>query len=184
VGKAVAEAKLKAAQAKADAKMAAEAEAKKQAAAEAKAEAAALAKAEAAAKAKAEAAAKKEAEAKRMAELAAEEKAKLEATEKAEAAAQAAASNAAEIEKYKGLIKAKVKRTWVAPPGSSGSSCNVRIRLSSDGTVMDSTVNCNGNDIFSRSVENAIERASPLPVPSDRALLKEFRAISFTFNAN
>ena len=158
---------------------------KPKAAAEAKAEAAAQAKAEA--KKEAEAEAKKAAAAKRIAELAAEEKAKLEAetAAKAQAAAQAQASNdQAEINKYKELIRRKVKNAWVAPPGSSGSACNVRLRLSSDGSVMDAAVNCNGNEIFSRSVENAIDRSSPLPVPSDRNLVRAFRSITFTFNAN
>jgi colicin import membrane protein len=47
-----------------------------------------------------------------------------------------------------------------------------------------SVVSCNGNEIFARSVENAINNASPLPVPKDKNLLKEFRSFTFNFNAS
>jgi colicin import membrane protein len=186
--KAAAEAKAKsaeeAAQAKAEAAAEAKAEAKKTAQAEAKKLAAEQAKAETKAKAAAEAKAKAAEEAAQAkAEAAAEAKAEAAAKAKADAAKAAAANDAAQIEKYTRLISEKVHRSWIAPPGSEGSRCTVRVKLTSDGTVMDSTASCNGNDLFARSVENAIDRASPLPVPSDKNLSKVFRSFTFIFNA-
>jgi len=149
------------------------AKAKEEAAAKAKAEAAAQAKAEAAAKAKEEAAAKAKAEAE------AAEKAKAEAA-KARAAAQRS-----EAEQAKLAIKQKVNRSWIRPASSTaGLKCTIRVRLMSDGTVIDAEViSSSGDEIFDRSAENAVNKASPLPVPKDKELFaREFRSFQFLFN--
>jgi colicin import membrane protein len=43
-------------------------------------------------------------------------------------------------------------------------------------------VNSSGDDIFDRSAENAVRKASPLPVPQDRNLFSQnFRVFTFIF---
>ncbi|MDD2802410.1 MAG: cell envelope integrity protein TolA, partial [Methylococcales bacterium] len=158
-----------------------------------KAEAAAKAKAEAAAKAKAEAAAKAEAEKAQAAKIAAEqaeaarlkaeaEKAAKVAAEKAEAAKAKAVQNKQAIDEATAAIKQKVNRSWIRPADATGISCIIRVKLMSDGTVVDAqVVTSSGDEIFDRSAENAVNKASPLPVPSDKELSKEFRSFTFEF---
>jgi TonB family protein len=54
----------------------------------------------------------------------------------------------------------------------------------SDGTVISAEViSSSGDEIFDRSVENAVEKSSPLPVPNDKELFaEEFRTFQFLFN--
>ncbi|MHB9021096.1 MAG: cell envelope integrity protein TolA, partial [Halothiobacillus sp.] len=60
--------------------------------------------------------------------------------------------------------------------------CHVRISQASDGTVINVKVlQCDGDQLFQRSVQQAIERASPLPLPSDMSLFQS--SINFTFQA-
>ena len=163
-----------AAEAKAEAAKAAKAEAEKQA----KAEAAAEAKAEAAKAAKAEAAKQAKAEAAAKAEVAA--KAEAEAATQAKLAAQALAEQQA-----KQAIQQKVNRSWIRPVSAeAGLKCTIRVKLMSDGTVIDAEViSSSGDEIFDRSAENAVNKASPLPVPKDKELFaREFRAFEFLFN--
>jgi colicin import membrane protein len=56
--------------------------------------------------------------------------------------------------------------------------------LMSDGTVIDAEViSSSGDEIFDRSAENAVNKASPLPVPKDKELFaREFRSFQFLFN--
>jgi len=174
--KAVAEAKQKAA---AEAKQKAEAEAKQKAAAEAKQKAEAEAKKKAAAEAKQKA----EAEAKRKAEEAArrEAEAGLQAQLQAEAEQRRALS---ELEKFIPYIQDRVQRNWIRPPGSpEGLVCVVNVRLIPGGEVVDAkVVQSSGDPVFDRSVESAVLKASPLPLPDDAALFKHFREINFKFN--
>jgi colicin import membrane protein len=191
--KAEAEAKLKAA---AEAKRKAEAEAKRKAAAEAKRKAAAEAKR----KAEAEAKRKAEAEAKRKAEAEAKRKAAAEAKRKAEearkraeadlqaqlAAEQAAAEQARArgiVNEYVGYIADKVRRNWLRPPGSpQGLSCEVQVSLIPGGDVSRVRITrSSGDPIFDRSVETAVYKAAPLPLPPDASLFNYFREIRFVF---
>ena len=175
-----------AAEAKAEAAKELKAEAAKQAkaeaAAEAKAETAKELKAEAAKQAKAEAAAKAEEAAKAEAEAAAAAKIKAdaEAATQAKLAAQALAEQQA-----KQAIQQKVNRSWIRPVSAeAGLKCTIRVKLMSDGTVIDAEViSSSGDEIFDRSAENAVNKASPLPVPKDKELFaREFRAFEFLFN--
>ena len=149
----------------------------------AKAEVAAkAAKAEAAKQAKAEAAAKAEEAAKAEAEAAAAAKIKAdaEAATQAKLAAQALAEQQA-----KQAIQQKVNRSWIRPVSAeAGLKCTIRVKLMSDGTVIDAEViSSSGDEIFDRSAENAVNKASPLPVPKDKELFaREFRAFEFLFN--
>ena len=195
-------------QRKAELKKKAEAEKKRKAeVARKKAEAEAKRKkAEAEKKRKAEAARKKaEAEKQRKAEEArkkaeAEKKRKAEeARKKAEAEREMRERLAAEqerlraqrdsamqrmIDEYGLYIKEKVQRSWIRPAGGGASlSCVVNVRLIPGGEVVDvKIVRSSGNAAFDRSVEAAVFRASPLPVPPDPEVMEKFRSITFEFN--
>jgi colicin import membrane protein len=44
-------------------------------------------------------------------------------------------------------------------------------------------VSSSGDEIFDRSAENAVNKASPLPIPKDKELFsREFRSFQFLFN--
>jgi colicin import membrane protein len=153
------------------AKKKAQAEAKKQAEEQAKAKAAAEAKARAQAEAKkqAEAEARRKAEAELQAQLAAEQEA---------ARAQSA------LEQYIPYIQQRVNDNWIRPPGSpQGLVCVVRVQLIPGGTVAGATVTrSSGDPVFDRSVETAVLKASPLPLPPDPSLFDHFREINFKFS--
>lgn len=166
--KAAAEKKRKAAEAKK--KAAAEAEKKRKAAqAKAKAEAEAKKKAEAEAARKREAAARAEAEAALQAQL------------KAEQELARAKSALAEFIPY---IQDKVQRNWLRPPGSpQGLACLVKVRLIPGGEVASvNVIRSSGDPVFDRSVESAVLKASPLPLPGDATLFNHFREINFNFD--
>jgi colicin import membrane protein len=198
--KAAAEAKQKA---EAAAKQKAAAEAKKKAALEAKQKAAAEAKkktelearqkaaAEAKRKAEAEARKKAEAEAKKKAELEAKRKAEAERQREAEAALQAQLKAEQELARAKSAlasyipyIQQKVQSNWLRPAGSpAGLSCLVQVRLIPGGDVASvQVIRSSGDPLFDRSVETAVLKASPLPLPTDASLFNHFREINFNFS--
>ncbi len=183
------------------------AEAKKQAEAKKKAEAEKQRKAkeEAQRKAKEEAQRKAKEEAQRKAKEEAQRKAKEEAERKAKEEAQRKAAEkemqdrlAAEqehlatqrrsamqrmIDEYVLYIQEKVQRSWIRPPSSGGElSCTVEVRLIPSGEVIDAQiVRSSGNAAFDRSVEAAVFKASPLPVPPDPDVMEQFRTLRFEF---
>ena len=108
--------------------------------------------------------------------------AEAEEREREEAVRKARALTAAE--KYKLLIRQKVSRNWARPPGAqTGLQCTVRVRLVPSGDVLQVTVvKTSGDERFDRSVENAVYKASPLPLPEERDLFEYFREIEFIFN--
>ena len=104
---------------------------------------------------------------------------------KVEAQKAKAATQSAEAEQAKLAIKQKVNRSWIRPASATaGLKCTIRVRLMSDGTVIDAEViSSSGDEIFDRSAENAVNKASPLPVPKDKELFaREFRLFQFLFN--
>ncbi|MEC8525365.1 MAG: cell envelope integrity protein TolA [Pseudomonadota bacterium] len=197
-------AKEKAAAAKKAAKEKAEAEERaRQQAAKEKAAAEKLAKEKAAkeqaAKEKAareKAAAEKAAREKAAREQAAAEQALMEqlALEQAEAeirrqeeAARAAeqAEKAAQMRaEYQDLIRAQVASVWNYPPNVSAElEVEVRLVMVPTGEVISANVTrSSGNDALDRSVEQAIMKASPLPVPDDiRVFEQNFRRLTMKF---
>ena len=115
------------------------------------------------------------------------ENAKTDAAAQAKVEAQKAKAVAqqSEAEQTKLAIKQKVNRSWIRPVSTTaGLKCTIRVRLLSDGTVMDAEViSSSGNEDFDRSAENAVNQASPLPVPKDKELFaREFRSFQFLFN--
>jgi colicin import membrane protein len=176
----------------AERKRKAELEARKKAELEAKqkAEQAAKQQAEAEAKKKAEAAAKKkaEAEAKRKAEAA--QRREAEQALQQQLAAEQAGVEAARVQgvvaQYIGYIQERIERSWLRPPGSAvGLSCVVQVSLIPGGEVARvQIVRSSGDPVFDRSVETAVYKASPLPLPPDAALFKNFRDLRLIFKPN
>jgi colicin import membrane protein len=169
-----------------------------------KAEQAVKRKAAAERKQKAEQAAKQKAaaERKQKAEQAAKQKAEAERKKKAAAAAEAARQREAEqalqaqlaeeaaqaraqsaLSEFIPYIQEKVQNNWLRPAGSPpGLSCVIQVTLIPGGEVVGTrVVRSSGNQLFDASVERAVQKASPLPLPADSALFKYFREINFNF---
>lgn len=128
--------------------------------------------------------AKAEAERKRKAAAEAKAKADREAREAELAAQFAAEQEATELAAVVSRIRTKVERNWLRPPGtgSQGLRCTVRVRLGGTGSVLlVSVVKSSGNTAFDRSVEAAVRKADPLPMPTSQRLLAKFREIEFVF---
>ena len=109
-------------------------------------------------------------------QLAAEEKARQDAAHAARAAT--------EVDKYKALIRQRVSRSWSRPVSSAkGLKCVVSVRLTPSGEVLAAAVvRSSGDSLFDRSVENAVYKSAPLPLPADPRLFDNFREIEFLFN--
>jgi colicin import membrane protein len=104
---------------------------------------------------------------------------------KVEALKAKVATQGAEAEQAKLAIMQKVNQSWIRPSSTSvGLRCSIRVRVMSDGTVIDAEViSSSGDEDFDRSAENAVNKASPLPVPKDKELFaREFRSFQFLFN--
>lgn len=86
--------------------------------------------------------------------------------------ARAGAVNAGLLAQYIELIRQKVERSWVRPPGvADGIECSVRARQLRSGVVVSVRVtDCAGGEALARSIEQAVLKASPLPPPPDASL--------------
>ena len=104
-----------------------------------------------------------------------------EETARAAEAAEKAAQMTAE---YQDLIRAQVASVWNYPPNVSAElEVEVRLVMVPTGEVISANVTrSSGNDALDRSVEQAILKASPLPVPDDiRVFEKNFRRLTMKF---
>ena len=99
----------------------------------------------------------------------------------AEEAAQARAESA--LSQFIPYIQQKVQNSWLRPAGSPpGLSCLIQVKLIPGGEVVSAkVVQGSGDALFDRSVETAVLKASPLPLPEDPAMFKYFREINFRF---
>ena len=95
-----------------------------------------------------------------------------------------AARAATVVDKYKAMIRQRVSRSWNSPVGvAKGLKCVVHVRLTPGGEVLSAAVvRSSGNEIFDRSVEYAVYKAAPLPLPEDPTLFDNFREIEFVFD--
>jgi colicin import membrane protein len=82
------------------------------------------------------------------------------------------ARNSDEMTAYLFALQQRVVRNWSPPPSRpDGLSCEVRVRQTPGGEVLDARVlSCNGDAAVERSIEAAVRRASPLPVPQNSLL--------------
>ncbi|MEK9711990.1 MAG: cell envelope integrity protein TolA, partial [Thalassolituus sp.] len=114
------------------------------------------------------------------------EQAEAEIRRQEEAARQAAAAEkAAQLTaEYQDLIRAQVASVWSYPPNVSRDlEVEVRLVMVPTGEVISATVTrSSGHEALDRSVEQAIMKASPLPVPDDiRVFEKNFRTLTMKF---
>lgn len=86
------------------------------------------------------------------------------------------------LAKYRSAVVQKVERNWIKPASLPGNlDCVVAVEQLPTGDVVKVEVlSCNGDEAARRSIESAVLRASPLPLPSDRALWE--RVPEFRFN--
>ncbi len=87
------------------------------------------------------------------------------------------------VNKYVALIAQKIERNWRQPLDAPRDlQCKIDIRLRSTGEVVSVKIaESSGNASFDRSVETAVRKASPLPVPKDSVIFKEFEVMRLRF---
>jgi len=92
-----------------------------------------------------------------------------------------AATDSGALADYVAVIRQKVERNWVRPPGAKpGLECEVLVTQIPGGQVTAVQMGrCNADDAVRRSIEAAVLRASPLPPPDDATLFE--RNLRFTF---
>ena len=98
-----------------------------------------------------------------------------------------AAFEQSEVSKYEGMIKSQITRNWIFPASyQKGMKCKVLVRLIPSGDVVGvHIIQSSGNASFDRSVEMAVNKASPLPVPqSSTGLFDHFREVELVFDPN
>jgi colicin import membrane protein len=100
-------------------------------------------------------------------------------------AAQAASAQAKMRSEYMGRIRDKIRRFIVKPPNLQGTEeSDFDIVVLPDGNVLGAKLKrASGNTAYDNAVERAINRAQPLPLPPDPALLKDFRELNLKFKA-
>lgn len=105
------------------------------------------------------------------------------AAEEARMAEQREREARATVEQFVALIRQKVERNWLRPVGTAaGLRCTVLVQMIPGGGVASVRIATgSGNAAFDRSVEDAVRRAEPLPIPPDPALFDRFREIRFVF---
>jgi colicin import membrane protein len=84
------------------------------------------------------------------------------------------ARSSSAFSEYAALIQEQIERNWNRPPSARpGLQCNIRVAQSPNGVVLSAQVEqCNGDAAVKQSIEQAVLRASPLPLPSDRRLFE------------
>ncbi|MBS0289926.1 MAG: cell envelope integrity protein TolA [Proteobacteria bacterium] len=88
------------------------------------------------------------------------------------------------ITRHAMLIRSKIHQFWRKPIGFDfeGYTCVVEVRLLPTGEVVQAAVvESSGSLEFDRSAELAVKKASPLPMPEDVNVAKEFRQFTFLF---
>ena len=82
---------------------------------------------------------------------------------------------------YIAQIKDKIERNWLRPPGTAaGLKSVVRVSQLPGGDVVQVDIQTgSGNVAFDRSVEEAVLRSTPLPVPKDPSLFDRHIVITF-----
>ena len=92
-----------------------------------------------------------------------------------------AAEPAGLLARYIAVIRQKVERNWVRPSSAdAGLECVVHVTQIPGGEVVGVRLGqCNGDDVVVRSIEAAVYRSSPLPLPPELELFE--RNLRFTF---
>lgn len=87
------------------------------------------------------------------------------------------------INRHVAMIAQKIERSWRQPLDAPNNlKCKIDIVLLPSGNVVSvKVVETSGNLSFDRSVETAVRRASPLPVPTDSVIFKQFEVMRLRF---
>jgi len=95
-----------------------------------------------------------------------------------------AARGSAQQAQYKALIEARINRAWIRPATARvGIDCEVRVTQVPGGEVVGVQVaRCNGDAAVRESIEAAVYRASPLPLPPNPDLFDRNLVVNFTPN--
>lgn len=95
-----------------------------------------------------------------------------------------AARGSAQQAEYKALIEARINRAWIRPATARvGIDCEVRVTQVPGGEVVGVRVaRCNGDAAVRESIEAAVYRASPLPLPPNPDLFDRNLVVNFTPN--
>ena len=103
------------------------------------------------------------------------------AKQQADAARKAAAARASALGEYISKIQAKVRGGWILPQDLQGNpeAIFLVIQLPTGEVLSTKLLKSSGNPAYDTAVERAILKASPLPLPSDRALFA--RELKLTF---
>lgn len=90
-----------------------------------------------------------------------------------------------EVDKYKGIILQAIGQQWIVPNTTKDISCKLRIRLAPGGVLLNvKLLRSSGDPALDRSAIAAVNKASPLPVPTDPAVFDQFREIDLTVHPN
>lgn len=103
-----------------------------------------------------------------------------------QAAAQAAAAQARLMNDAIGRISSHIRRFVVMPPDVVGNpQAEFEVSLIPTGEVLNVKLSrSSGNPAYDNAVERAIRKASPLPLPTDPALVGRFRELKLKFRPN
>ncbi|HYM35229.1 MAG TPA: cell envelope integrity protein TolA [Steroidobacteraceae bacterium] len=84
------------------------------------------------------------------------------------------AQNSGKLSLYQAMLEQHIARNWVMPDSARpGIVCVVSIRQSAGGVVLSRTVGkWNGDEAVRQSLEAAVLRSSPLPLPDDMRLFE------------
>lgn len=87
------------------------------------------------------------------------------------------------VNRHVAMIAQKIERNWRQPlDAPSNLKCKIDIVLLPSGKVLSvKVVDSSGNLSFDSSVETAVRRASPLPVPKDSVIFKQFEVMRLRF---
>lgn len=88
----------------------------------------------------------------------------------------------AALSRYIPIIRKKISKNWNPVGLQNDIEAHVNVRLSPTGEVISArVVKSSGNPVFDRSVENAVLKASPLPIPQEKGVNEEFRNMTLKF---
>ncbi|MCU7834915.1 MAG: cell envelope integrity protein TolA [gamma proteobacterium symbiont of Taylorina sp.] len=87
------------------------------------------------------------------------------------------------INRHAALIQRKIEQNWRQPLDvTSNLKCRINIILQPTGKVVSVRIlDGSGSQAFDRSVETAVRKASPLPVPENREIFEQFRNLTLSF---
>lgn len=87
-----------------------------------------------------------------------------------------------QIARYKTLILNNIGQEWIIPQGANPAlSCQLLVRLNANGVVKNvRLLKSSGDPVLDRSAITAVYKASPLPVPKNISLFKQFAELKLT----